>query len=173
MKEAVRAIRDSGVVTSDIRKKYFEGKGISAIRMWLDENGLDRHMPIELHSVDIAIVTPIGVMLQIRHSDNDQLGLFGGSIIDDETPEECAIRKIKEQTGIEVSLEQLQYVEESDHLHQYANGDKGIFHSYRYKVEFDHVPQVKEGSDYADVYFVAHTVLSHQTEFIKRLLGEH
>lgn len=172
MKEAVRAIRETGVVTSEIRSKYFAGKGVSCIRTWLEENGLDRHMPIELQSVDVALITPIGLMMQIRHIDNDQLGLFGGSIQDGESPEECAIRKIKEQVGLDVPKEQLQFVEENDHTHQYANGDKGIFHSYRFKVEFDHVPEVKTGGDYADVYFTAHTVLSHQVEFVKKILGE-
>ena len=172
MKEAVKAIRDAGVVTTALKKKYFSGKGIGAIRTWLEENGLDRHMPIELQSVDIAIVTPIGLMMQIRHSDNDQLGLFGGTIPDGETPEKCAINKIKEQTGLDISTKDLQFVEENDHTHTYANGDQGIFHSYRFKVVFDYVPNVENGTTAPNVYFVVHTVMSHQQEFVKKILGE-
>lgn len=43
-------------------------------------------MSIELRSTEIALVTPFGVMMQIRPSDHNQLGMWGGVLNDGEEP---------------------------------------------------------------------------------------
>ena len=172
MQEAIKAIREAGIVTSAIRQTYFKGQGFGYIRNWLEKNGLDRHLEIELRSTEIALVTPFGIMMQIRPTDHDQLGLWGGVLKDTETPEEGAIREIREETGLEIPAEALVFMEENDHSHQYANGDKAIFHSYRFKVELDYVPQIKTDEESTGVFMLVHTVLDHQQDFVKRILGE-
>lgn len=172
MDKAVEAIRNAGVVTYAVRHTYFQGQGFGAIRNWLQENGLDRHLAIELRSTEIALVTPFGIMMQIRPTDHDQLGLWGGVLKDTETPEDGAIRELREETGIEFPADALEFMEENDHSHQYANGDKAIFHCYRFKIVLDYVPKIKTDEESTGVFMLVHTVLDHQQDFVKRILGE-
>lgn len=172
MNEAINAIRDAGVVTTAIRETYFKGKNFGFIRDWLEEHGLDRHLTIELKATQIAVITPFGIMMQIRPSDRDQLGLWGGVLEDNETPEEGALRELREEIGLELPIEALEFVEENTHNHEYANHDKAIFHAYRFKVVLDYVPRVQTDEESTGVFMVVHTILNHQQEFVKRLLGE-
>lgn len=129
-------------------------------------------MPIELESTEIALLTPFGVLMQIRPTDKDQLGTWGGVILDGETPEDGAVRELFEETGVEISKEQLEFVETNEHYHQYGNGDKAFFKSYRYIVRFDIVPKITTDEESVGAVMVVHTILSHQQDFIKRVLGE-
>lgn len=172
MTEALKAIREAGVVTSAIWQTYFQGQGYRYIRNWLEEHGLDRHLAMEQRSTEIALVTPFGIMMQIRPTDHDQLGLWGGILTDTETPEDGAIRELREETGLEFPVEALEFMEENDHSHQYANGDKVIFHCYRFKIVLDYVPKIQTDEESTGVYMLVHTVLDHQQDFVKRVLGE-
>lgn len=177
MNGAVKSIREAGVVTTAIRKSYFEGKNFSYIRTWLGEHGIDSHLPIQLESAEIAIVTPLGLPLQIRPLDYNKLGLWGGVMEYGETPEECAIREVREETGIEVSIENLKFVEVNDHFNEYSNGDKAIFHTYRFKLVFDALPEIRIDNESAGVCVVTHEsmisrVIEHQRDFVKRVLTE-
>lgn len=171
MDNVVQAIRKAGVVTTAIRERYFHGKSVSYMRSWLEQNGLDKHMPIELKSTEICIITPLGILMQIRPEDNNQMGMWGGVLNDDESPKEGAVRKLKEELNLEVSIEELEFVEENNHKHEYGNGDKAVFHAYRFKLEMDDVPKFKTSSQFV-VQLCTHNVLSHQHEFMKRMLGE-
>lgn len=173
MKKEVRErILNSNRVTYEVKKEVFPGMTVKAIRNTLEEMGLDRHMPIELHSTEIALVTPFGILMQIRPSDKDQLGLWGGVIEENETPEDGAIRELLEETGILISKKKLEFVEVNEHYHKYANGDQAYFKSYRYIVRFDNVPQIVTDEESVGAVMVVHTILSHQQEFVKRVLGE-
>lgn len=170
MQDAKLEIEKFGRVTAEIKNCYFKGKNFREIRAWLKENGLDEHLPLELQSTEIAIVTPYGILMQIRTADNNQLGLWGGAIEEGETPEEGAIRELREETGLTITREQLIFLEEDTHSHTYANGDKAIFHAYRYKVEFDYIPKITTDEESVGVFMVTHTILSSQQELIKKIL---
>ncbi|MBR3614752.1 MAG: NUDIX domain-containing protein [Clostridia bacterium] len=129
-------------------------------------------MILELRSTEIAVLTPFGVIMQIRAYDHDQLGLWGGVLEEDEEPAAGAVRELKEETGLEITEEQLQFVEINEHFHEYANGDKAYFHSYRYILELDYVPKIVTDEESVGAIMVVHTILSHQQEFVKRVLGE-
>lgn len=165
-------IFEAGCITSEIKKEYFAGMEIKRIRNILEELGLDRHMPIELISTEIAIITPFGVLMQVRPTDHDQLGMWGGVLNDDEEPATGAVRELREETGIIVEESQLEFKESNEHFHEYANGDKAYFKSYRYVVRFDYVPKVITDEESVGAVMVAHIILKHQQEFIGKLLEE-
>lgn len=173
MREAAKNdIKATGWVTTHIRKEYFTGCDFQQIRNWLEENGFDRHMMIELESTEIAIQTPCGILMQIRRADHNQLGMWGGVLKDNERPFQGAVRELREETGIEVDESQLIVAGVDEHDHEYANGDKARFKSYRFVVEFDYVPEVLTDEESVGTVLVAHPnrVLCHQREFILQLL---
>lgn len=167
-----RLIQKEGCVTSEIKHQFFYGVGFGEIRNRLEELGLDRHLPIELCSTEIAIVTPFGVMMQIRPTDHNQLGMWGGVLNDGEKPIDGAVRELLEETGILIDKKQLEFIEVNLHNHEYANGDKAVFKTWRYVVYFDYVPKITTDEESVGAYMVVHTILEHQQEFIKRILGE-
>lgn len=165
-------IEAAGYVTAAIKEKFFYGVGFEEIRNRLEEMGFNRHLPIELCSTEIAIITPFGVMMQIRPTDHNQLGMWGGVLNDGEEPIKGAIRELEEETGIQVDECQLEFVEVNEHDHTYANGDQARFKSWRYVVKFNFVPEITTDEESVGAYMVVHTILNHQQGFIKRLLGE-
>lgn len=170
--EILRKISVLGRITAEVRNKHFKNCGFLDIRNWLESQGLDRHMAIELESTEIAIRTPKGLMMQIRKTDRGQLGFWGGVLEDGETPVEGAVRELLEETGLKVDTSELTYVGTDDHEHMYANGDKAIFHAYRYEVTLDYVPEIQEtdDSDTVGIFYLSHTVLSHQRDWAISLL---
>lgn len=168
----IEEIKKLGKITLKMKEDYFKNMKLIEIRNWLEENGFDRHMPIEILSTEIAIMTPKGVLMQIRPNDHNQLGLWGGIIEEGEQPIECAIREIYEETQISISADKLLFVEENDHFHQYANGDKTLCHTYRFKVLLDYVPEIIIDEESKGTVLVEHTIAKHQQEFIKKILGE-
>lgn len=167
-----QAIIEAGKITAEIRQQYFLGKSFGEIRNWLEANGLDRHMEIELISTEVAIQTPFGILMQVRASDNGQLGLWGGVVNDGETPTQAAVREVFEETGIKIGETDLEFVDIDTHTHQYANGDKAYFTAYRYVVHFDYVPEIQTDEESVGAFMVVHTILSHQQDFVKKLLKE-
>lgn len=166
------AVTEAGRVTTEIRKTYFQGMDFKTIRNKLEKFGVDRHTAIELESTEIAVVTPVGVMMQIRPTDRDQLGMWGGVLEEGETPVAGAVRELREETGIEVSESQLEFVEVNEHFHEYANGDKAYFKTYRFILRLNYVPKITTDEESVGVFMVVHTILSHQHDFIKKVLGE-
>lgn len=136
-------IQEEGKVSKEIRKEFFGGKGFGYIRDWLEKHNLDRHMPLELDSTEVALVTPKGILMQIRQADDGKLGFFGGCMNDGETPKEGAIREIMEETGLSLKEEDLELSEDIASPHEYPNGDKVLFRTYRYIAHFDEVPKIK------------------------------
>lgn len=165
------SIKKEGKVSEQIRKRFFYGRTFKDIRSWLKENGLDSHMPIELVSTEVALVTPEGILMQIRKSDKNQLGLLGGVVNDSETPEEGALRELAEETGIELCSDDLEFVGINKHFHQYDNGDKAIFKSYRYIVRMDYVPEIRTDEESEGTILVTKTILSHQQNFVREILS--
>lgn len=165
-------IKRKGWVSFPIIDEYFANLDFIAIRNQLEEMGLDRHMTIEQKSAEIALLTPSGVIMQIRPSDNNQLGLWGGVVEYGESFKDCAIRELFEETGIEIDESQLELVDVHKNFHRYANGDKVIFETYRYIVRFEEIPKITLDEESSGFCVVSHTILKSQQDFIKQLLGE-
>lgn len=171
-KNLYNEILEAGRVTAKIKREHFAGMDFKTIRNALEELGLDRHMPIELMSTEIAILTPFGVLMQVRPTDHDQLGMWGGVLNDGEDPASGAVRELREETGIIIDESQLEFKELNEHSHEYANGDKAYFKSFRYVVRFDYVPKVVTDEESVGAVMVAHIILEHQQEFIGKVLRE-
>lgn len=170
--ELKEMILEAGKVSKEIKEKFFSGKKFSEIRDILESMGLDRHTAIELYSTEIALVTPFGVLMQIRPTDKNQLGMWGGVLEDGENIFQGAQRELFEETGLEIHIDEFKFVEVNKHFHQYDNGDKVYFETYRFKVEIDHVPTITTDEESVGAFMVVHTILDHQQDFIKRILGE-
>ena len=160
-----------------VRTGYFAGMDFPAIRAWLVENGLPRTLCIESVTTEICIITPEGVMMQIRPIDNNQLGLWGGSTEAGETPVEGAVRELREETGLIVDPKDLTFVcMGSRGVHTYGDGCQGLSASYRYKLVLDYVPELKLDHESSGIKFITKKdelgeVLVHQREYISQFLG--
>lgn len=156
-------------ISEYIIHQCFDGMNFQKIRDWLEQNGYDRHTMIELRSTEILIVTPKGVMMQVRTADQGKLGVFGGVLNDLEEAREGAVRELKEETGLAVKMQDLQYVGYNKHEHTYTNGDKVFFHTYRYLLRLKEVPQMELNYEANGVEFVTTVVpniIEHQQQFV-------
>ena len=161
------------LVTSEMRKTMFAGMNFLQIRDYLESHGLDRHMPIELESTEIALLTPKGIILQVR-SQNEGIGLWGGSIEYGETPIEGAIREVFEETGLRLEAWDLKYVEKKKHFHCYPNGDQAIFTAYRYVVKMSNVPEIKLTDGESVGYIISKEIpkelMEEERDFVEKLI---
>lgn len=150
--ELIEKIINEKRVTLEIKEKYFKEKGFKEIRNWLEENNLDRHMKIDVESAGVVIVISNQnekdkVLVQVRASEKNRLGIFGGGIEEGETPIEGAIRELKEETGIEVNKEQLDFFEINEHDLEYKNGDKVNYIAHIYTLKLSEYPVIKLDSE--------------------------
>lgn len=164
-----------GKITENIRKNFFSGMELHDIRNKLEDMGLDRHMSIDLHSTEIAILTPYGLLMRVRTSDN-KLGLWGGVLKDDEQPYEGALRELAEETRLPIKDSQLHFVEVNEYDYEYDNGDKAHFRSYRYIVRLEYLPEIVFDEESTGVGLIKipddPAILNHQQDFIKSILAE-
>ncbi len=159
----------NSIITEYIIHKCFDGMSFRDIRNWLEQNGYDRHTTIELKSTEILIITPKGIMMQMRTADQGKLGAFGGVLNDGEDQRDGAVREIKEETGLDVQPLDLQYVGYNQHEHVYTNGDKALFHTYRYVLRLKEVPSMVLNEEANGVEFVTSIVpniIDHQQKFV-------
>lgn len=176
-----------GIVTKLIRQKWFDGWEFKRIRDWLEKNGLNRHMCLELDSTEIVLKDPDHIILQERKTETTpdgrkMCGFFGGVTQKGETPLECASRELKEETGRNFAItDEVNLVETNSHCHEYdppkgsTEGDKVLYHTHRYVVETfinlaELVMDENEATKPVKVYEVNETVLSHQREFARLVL---
>lgn len=161
------------LVTSEMRKTMFAGMNFLQIRDYLESQGLDRHMPIELESTEIALLTPKGIILQVR-SQNEGIGLWGGSIEYGETPIEGAIREVFEETGLRLETWDLKYVEKKKYFHCYPNGDQAIFTAYRYVVKMSNVPEIELTDGESVGYIISKEIpkelMEEERDFVEKLI---
>lgn len=166
-----------GRITYGLKRRYFFGKEPKEIRDELEKIGIDRHICIDCNSTEIAIVTPYGIIMQIRTHDNNRLGLWGGVIKDEEEPYYGALRELKEETGLKFNTCNIKFIETNIHFHEYANGDKGNFYSYRYVLKLDYTPEIIIDEESKGIEFVTketfinQDILEHQRDFINRILN--
>lgn len=165
------------ILSIDFVRKNFIGMSVREIRDWMEENGFDRHIMVELKSTEILFMTPKGVMMQVRTADDGKLGVFGGVMHDDEEPKLGAIREVYEETGLKLTKRDLKYVGYNRHEHTYTNGDKALCHTYRYIVRFAEVPRITLNYEASGVEFVntvKSNIIDHQQEFVgEALSGEY
>ena len=152
------------------RAQLFGSLDVRGIRNILERHGHDRHMLIEARSTEIAIVTPQGVVMQVR-SDENHLGLWGGELGMNELPLIGAQREVFEETKLLVPLSEFQYVETYKHRHTYPNGDKCLYHTHRYVLRYSNVPPIQTDSESKGFDVVRHTFLREHEDFIERILS--
>lgn len=133
-------IQHCGFVSHQLRSSYFAKMDLSQIREWLEFNGLNRHIPIETYSTEIALCTPSGVIMQVKPSDNNALCMWGGEINCGEAPIDGAVRELFEETGIKAKSDQLMFKHFIKHEHTYANGNVVLYNSYRYVLKLSNTP---------------------------------
>ena len=160
------------------RKKYFPYMKIQEIRNRLEKWGYYRHIPIEYSSTEVCIITPQGILLQIRVADKGALGMWGGLLEDGEELFEGVNRVVLKETGIDLSKRNIHFVEMNSHYHCYGNGDRVKFITYRFVVKLNEVPNnISLDNESMGYVFVnneeeCESVLPHQKEFIKRMLNK-
>lgn len=153
--------------------KHFHGLTIEETRDKLEKMGISRHILIEAKTTEIAVVTPKGILMQIRSDESNSVSLWGGIIYDDEDSVDAAVRRLYEESGIKVEREQMEFKNIYGHSYTYENGDKCYFHTYQYAVYLDHVPEVILNDDTSiGSILVNNTILSHQQPFVQDLLNE-
>jgi len=172
---AVDIIRAQGYISNQVRNNQFKTLSILEIRDWLEENGFDRHLAIECVATEIALITPDGLLMQVRTADNGQFGLWGGCLEPGETPIQGAIRELFEETHLKVSPESLEFVERNQHDHTYSNGNMGIFDVYRYILKLDFVPKITLDEESSGVHFLRSVdemdnVILEQREFVSKFI---
>ena len=155
------------------KRKYFRGLSMEETRDKLEEMGLRRDISIEAKTTEIAIVTPDGVLMQVRSDENNMLSLWGGIVRDDEEPADAAVRRLFEETGIKISKSDLVLNKEYGHSYTYENGDRCYYFTYQYYVFFDHVPEISQTDETTvEAMLIKHTITPHQHEFVQSLLSE-
>lgn len=176
-KDLAQIISDTGRVTLAIWESYFIGLGHRQVRAWLKDHGLPAEMILELRSTEIAVVTPKGILMQVRGSDNGQLGMWGGANIWYENYETCARREMWEETRIALKEGQLIEMEDNRHYHKYANGQQADFITRRYVLLLEYVPEIVLDQESTGARLVTSVenepILEHQIDFIQRVLQEY
>lgn len=164
-------------LSRSILRECFKGMSVREIRDWMEKNGFDRHVMVELRSTEILIMTPKGIMMQVRTADQGKLGVFGGVLHEDEEPKRGAIREVQEEAGIEIAKSDLKYVGYNEHEHTYSNGDRAFFHTFRYVLKFAGVPKINLNYEASKVEFVTtvkSNIIDHQQDFVgEALSGEY
>lgn len=147
MDELVELLRKSNHITFEIREKYFKEKNYKEIRQWLEEHDLDRHMCIDFRSSGVIPIiineNEKKVLLQIRSSEKNAIGVFGGGVEDNESSKETAIRELKEELSLEVKPEELEFMCVNNHYLTYVNGDMAHYIADVHILRLSEFPYIK------------------------------
>lgn len=135
-------------VTIEMQEKYFKGKDFNEIRNWLENNDIDRHITLELKASAVPILINISgkqskLLVQVRSTEKCRMGFFGGGTENDETPIESAMRELKEEAQIEITENDLEFIEINEHDLKYENGDNVHYFSYVYLLRINEYPVIK------------------------------
>ena len=172
--ELAKEIAATGRVTLEVWEKHFTGLDHRQVRAWLQNHGLPSDMILELKSTEIAVVTPAGILMQVRGSDNGQLGMWGGANNWYENYETCARRELWEETRIFTREGQLTHYEDNHHYHRYANGQQADFITRRYVLVLSYVPEIVLDQESTGMRLITSVenqpILEHQVDYIKRLI---
>ena len=165
--DIIRQIKEKGYVANSIRTQFFPGQNEDEIRNWLVANGYDRETLIEFNFVEVAIVTPKGLLMHISNSEKNRIEFFKNINPDDKIAKKRAIAILDEKCGIKVNYEQINYVGFSRQYLMHNRKDNMILsNSYRFKVVLDYVPNVE------NTFILPYTLTYHSIEFAEELLND-
>jgi ADP-ribose pyrophosphatase YjhB (NUDIX family) len=104
------------------------------------------HDKILINCSAVWVENENGVLLE-RRGDDGNWGLIGGVMNIDESVAECALRELKEETGLAGEIQSYIGVYSSHH-HQYPNGDEAqpIVHFFEVSVDAAIEPQISDES---------------------------
>ncbi len=143
----IEQIKKEECVNFNIMEKYFKGRNFKEIRDYLESHVIDRHITLYLKSAGVIILISNSqkdkVLLQVRSSEKNRLGIFGGGIENDEIPVEAAIRELREELGIEINKKQLKFLGVNEHNLKYENGDKVHYLASLYLLRLNDYPIIK------------------------------
>lgn len=146
--QLIDEIKKTFHITYDIKNKYFKDMNFIKIRDWLEANGIDRHITIDMKSAGVIFVVKNNyndkILLQIRATEvNPRIGVFGGGIENSESPEDTIKRELKEEMNFCVSKNELKFLEVVEHDLKYKNGDKAHYQASVYTLELKEFPTIK------------------------------
>lgn len=115
--------------------------------------------------VHVLIYTADGHILVQKRSTTikrnpGKIDLSAGGFVDSgESPEQAAVREIKEETGLAIAASQLTLVNLTRYNHRWKDGEKrkisrAIIYTYLYKIESADIPLVAQRSEVAWIGFL-------------------
>lgn len=124
-------------ITRVMRTNHFPFWSIDMIREWLGEYGLDPQMPVEEHSVRVALVTSKGVVMAGEDDSDIPLAFFNACFEWHMDPHSCARKTLWDAVGFStVSIQKLK--EETNDVKDEKTGNtiRHVTHVYIQSVSF-------------------------------------
>lgn len=158
----IKQINDFGYITNSIRIKYFRNYSEEQIRNWLSDNGLERDLIIEQNIVEVAVVTPQGLLMKIK---DNRLEFFKRYKTESMVAKDQAI-KLLEEEGIKVNYAQMDFFSIARrYLMNNAGSERILANLYRFKVIIDYIPEL------TDVYVLPYVPDYYDREFADEILN--
>lgn len=128
-----------------------------------------------IRKIEIAIITPCGVLMQMKRTDNNQFRMWGCVLEGDETPIQGAINVLQEEAGLAVDANDLTIVNIYNSFFEGKDDLISKTEIYRFILEFDYLPTLNINPEYTGwIVFskteVTESVVECQREFIKTLV---
>ncbi len=79
-------------------------------------------------------------------------GLVAGKVNEGDTKEQAVVREVKEETGLDIPAEKLQFLFEYSHDAEYGEDDNAVINFCAYKIELDKPVEIKFNPDEHEGY---------------------
>lgn len=96
-----------------------------------------------IRTVEIAILTPNGVLMQMKRVDNNHYSMWGAEIDSNENDTEAAVNILKRDAGLTTTADALKHVNIYTSISKDENGNLIKKEIHRFILEFDHLPVLK------------------------------